>query len=478
MYDGHYSQHRTPSESLGMNTIRPLAIALLPAFALAAPAADEVDPVSTDDFVAWVRDNAIHLDTLDWQAADLAKLSVLDRLLEGKRVVYLGEPDHYIREKIDFRLVFIRYLFERGWRHIGMEMGYSDAKRVEKYLQTGDTSHLDRVATLGYRGDLRPGRKHTLRGLTGEQNKPFWKRAWDEHRWFLAQLRSLNESRPENAPRLHWFGYDVDTRPGGGYTDARELLKPHRSNPLVRKILQRLARVDDESRAEEINRLESLLTFIKTNERELQALLTPAAARELERTLTCLTDGFAFLLAAVDGLGSPQGIAGLRRREQCMFRYMDEYLADLEPGDKIILLGHNMHLSKDSDTLLYGPIDSLSLPMWTTIGTHVANRLPNQVFSIWLLYDHGRHARLMRETIIEKDVPTDPGTVEHTLAMAGSMYFLPLHTNDPREAYLHQPLNFRMNARPVGARLTNQADAIFFVAEAHEPARRSPSSPP
>ena len=82
--------------------------------------------VSGKAFLSWIQDNAIELDTLDWRSVDLDKLSVLDTLLAGKRIVFLAEPDHYVREKYDFQLIFIRYLFERGWRYIGMEMGRAD----------------------------------------------------------------------------------------------------------------------------------------------------------------------------------------------------------------------------------------------------------------------------------------------------------------------------------------------------------------
>ena len=431
--------------------------------------ADQVDAhVSGKAFLAWVQENAIEFDTLEWRSFDLNRLSRLDKLLEGKRIVFLGEPDHYIREKNDFRLILIRYLFEYGWTHIGMEMGRSDGKRVEQYLQTGDLAHLDRVATFGYRGDQRPGRKHPLRGINFEANPEFWQRAWGENRWFLKQLRTLNEPLPENSPRLHWFGYDVDTRPGGGYTDARELLAPQQSAPVAREILRRLARVDGESRAAEIERLEELLRFIKLNATDVRTLLGPTDAKELQLTLRYLTSGFDFALSATNGLGSPEGRAGLIRREASMFRQVTEVLQDLPPTAKIILLGHNMHLSKKSESLRYGPVGSGAPPMWTSVGTRLAESMPEQVYSIWMLYHHGRHAKLMADTIIEQEVEGSPYALEHILVKAGSMFLLPLQTGDPHEAYLLHPHNFMMNGRPVGGIVANQADALFFVAEVHE----------
>jgi hypothetical protein len=66
--------------------------------------AQKEDQVSGEDFLAWVQESAIKLDTLEWRSVDLNELSDLDKLLEGKRIVFLGEPDHYVREKYDFQL--------------------------------------------------------------------------------------------------------------------------------------------------------------------------------------------------------------------------------------------------------------------------------------------------------------------------------------------------------------------------------------
>lgn len=50
--------------------------------------------------------------------SDEARLA-LGRMLEGKRFVFLGEPDHFIIEKSPYRLTFIQYLFEQGWQDVG-----------------------------------------------------------------------------------------------------------------------------------------------------------------------------------------------------------------------------------------------------------------------------------------------------------------------------------------------------------------------
>ena len=93
-----------------------------------------------DNFVAWARKRAVTFDSLEGAHTDIEKLSFLDELLEGKRIVYLGEEDHWIREKNSYRLLLLRYLFSRGWRWLGEELGWSDGMRINRYLETGELS--------------------------------------------------------------------------------------------------------------------------------------------------------------------------------------------------------------------------------------------------------------------------------------------------------------------------------------------------
>ena len=57
------------------------------------------------DFVAWARDNAIFFDSCDPAAAPGDALSPLDGLLANRRLAYLGECYHFVREKYFYRLL-------------------------------------------------------------------------------------------------------------------------------------------------------------------------------------------------------------------------------------------------------------------------------------------------------------------------------------------------------------------------------------
>ncbi|KPU44375.1 hypothetical protein OXPF_25450 [Oxobacter pfennigii] len=179
----------------------------------------------TEKFIGWARENAVMFDYLDGMNADIEKLSVLDNLLADKRVVYLGEEDHWIHEKNQYRILMLRYLFSRGWRYVGEELGWSDGIRISRYLETGDLSHLDRIATFGYRGDVREDREDKPTGILKDSsdNYPVEEFKAEQIR-FIKALKNINGNCLEGSRRIHFFGFDVNAVPGGGYKDIQELL--------------------------------------------------------------------------------------------------------------------------------------------------------------------------------------------------------------------------------------------------------------
>lgn len=58
---------------------------------------------------------------LDGEHGDLTPFAVLDDLADRARVAFIGEMDHFIAEKYDFRLLCMRYLATRGWTWFGEE---------------------------------------------------------------------------------------------------------------------------------------------------------------------------------------------------------------------------------------------------------------------------------------------------------------------------------------------------------------------
>src|SRR5687767_11514130 len=65
--------------------------------------------------------------------------------IEKKRFVFLGEGSHFVREKYQYRLSFIKSLVQKGFTRIGLEIGRFDGIRINRYIQTGDLNELRKV---------------------------------------------------------------------------------------------------------------------------------------------------------------------------------------------------------------------------------------------------------------------------------------------------------------------------------------------
>jgi len=276
--------------------------------------------------------------------------------------------------------------------------------------------------------------------------------------WFLAGLRELNKTLKHGDERLHWFGFDVDILAGIGYQDIRKRLKGYNSHKIIREILERMNLVQGESVLEEATRIDDLITYVKNEGNAITSVIGEREYTLFTRDLRSLRDGLIFL-DAFKKAPSPEWGQALREREKAIFRQMDELLEDLEADDKIILIGHNMHLSKDYREVWIG-----SASMYPSIGSYMVNRLPGKVYSIWMLYDHGRHGNMWNESFYE-EVPSHPLRIESLFTKAGLRFILPFHSRDPREQYLNENRNFVANGGLGHGFIRSQADAIFFISE-------------
>ncbi|UCD76008.1 MAG: erythromycin esterase family protein [Phycisphaerales bacterium] len=444
-----------------------LALAICAGLMLSASAAarGQAESATEEEFVKWASGNAVELGTLDWRELDLDNLSFLDEALEGKRIVYLGEADHYVHEKWDYQMILIRYLVEHGWRTIGMEMGYGDCKKINRYIETGDESRLADVGWKALAACGRADRDDRITMFSAAENEEFISLFQGEMRWLLDQLRIINDELPPGEPRVRWFGFDVTSFPWCGYQDVTGLLEGHESDPLIAELLKRLELCDGETRLGEAQRLHDAAGFVSENEGRLKGILGSADTRELKRVVSNLADSYEFLDAAVAGGGSPKWLPALSRREESMGRLMSDLLDDTLKGEKIIMIGHILHLCKDSDTVCLGPVGSGYPGMWLSIGTQLQRKLPGEVYSIWFTYDHGRHGNITLPEGFE-DVPSNPARFESLLARAcDGPCMLPLNGVGAGSAYLDEPRNFLQNGSTASGMIKRQADAIFFIPE-------------
>ena len=111
---------------------------------------------------------------LDGAGGDIEPFSMFDTIAGAARVAFIGEMEHFIAEKYEYRLLCIRYLASRGWRWFGEEWPEVEHQRPFE------------------RGILANARQPTA-GLDAAQAR------------FHAELRRL-------VPDAQWFSFDADAR--------------------------------------------------------------------------------------------------------------------------------------------------------------------------------------------------------------------------------------------------------------------------
>jgi erythromycin esterase-like protein len=419
----------------------------------------------SEAFLAWARRSAVPLPASHEELLGDSAQAALYRMLEGKRFVFLGEPEHCIVEKYPFRLTFIRYLFARGWRHIAMETGRSTGWRVDRYLETGDTSHLHT--------DVEPPNSQdvAIHGKVLEFGDRY-------ENPFHEQLRRINESREQQTPRLHYSGYDLDLgMPLGAVEPVKRLLEGH-TDSQIQKLLSSIGTLRSLSTDQQLARVEA----IQSNLAARADALTDEVLGELQSWLRFLHDS----VAAEKRPRMNQDRRGhwlwRAQRERLIMQYLDEIVDALDHDDKLILLGHNGHLSKDASNLCFHPQPSAfwglrswlcalgyrlffkltrcSTAMASSVGTHLHTRFPGQVLSIWMLYGQGT----LMMPAGPRAVRLHGDTVESLLARVGDRFLLPLNDVDPQAKAILSNANLRLSwGSYASADLTAQADAIYFA---------------
>ncbi len=413
--------------------------------------------------VEWARENAIHFDSLGPSPDNLARLAALDQSLRGKRIVYLGEPDHFIHEKYAYRLMLISYLVSRGWRVVCEEMGFSDGQRIDRFIETGDESHLNRVSAYGYRGSRRADRNDEPTGIL----KSAFSSAYpaqefrNEQTEFARQLHRIGQSAPDR--RIKFFGFDVDYLPGGGYEDVAEILAPLADQTLVRSIMDALERVAGETREQEIARLDAARELLRSNLPALKQIVGERAAQDVADSVDTLRDSLRYIETGYFTESWKQLNEAMALRELVMHRYFANLLARSKPDEKFIVMSHNLHLVKDlrlirNPTYGAGPGGGREV----AVGTFINDRAPGEVFSVWMLFDHGTDSQPFAG--LSKTISSPPDSLNALLARVGETFLLPLSSDDPRKSTLTAEIKVVMDGGvPPRIALAPQADAIFFV---------------
>ena len=419
----------------------------------------------TEDFLEWAASNAVIFDDFDGETADIETLSFLDERLQGKRVAFLGEMDHFVHEKYDYRLFLIRYLVSRGFRVLCEELSWTDGVHTDRYLSSGDPSHLDRLATYGYKGDIRTDRDDSATGiLRNDDTYPLAELSAEQKRFNEALLR-LNAQQPRNS-QIRYFGLDVDYTPGGAYRDLDSSLKPIAGDPIADELRGILALTPNESIHQETDRLSRALRFTEARADHFMRVLGRRSYATMVHTSEVLKDSFAYISVANPAQDYTELNEAMAMRESIMHRNAAFVLEQMGPNERIVLMAHALHLAKDDD-LIQTPSTGAGpgggrVP---SIGHYINQTLaPDEVFSFWMLFGHGRDLQPFPN--LPRKLSSKRGSLNHLMNQvgSGSSYLIPVVDDDPKARLFAQEIDvMHMYNHAFRTIVSKQADAILFT---------------
>lgn len=376
-------------------------------------------------------------------------MSAFDKSLSEADVVVLGEFNHFVHEKADFRQFFSRYLLSRGLRTIAEELGWSDGVRVQRFLH-GDEQALSRLPSFGYMGHLREDRDDRPTGILRASFDAYPTALFvDEQSRFY---RTLRDSAPDG--RLNYFGFDIDGLPGGTYEDIEESLSNCRQSPAVSDFLSSLTRERGERPREEADRLIRSRALLENGAVDAD----PQTLAFVKASLDALIDSLRYVAETYSANTYEALRPGMALREDAMKRRIEDIETVSGAGSQIALMGHALHLVKDDRKLAsnpgaIGPGGGLTC----SLGHHLAQVKRKRVFSVWFAYGAGEDSQPFPDLPREARYPSS--SINAVLASFGKPLILP--TDDP---LLRQPVVLgHMYNSLVELPLADQADAIFFL---------------
>ena len=370
---------------------------------------------------AWIARAAISLDpaTLELDAHDARWVAIQDRLARAS-VVVLGELNHFVHEKAEFRLWWLRRLVDltrRTGRRVVLveELSWFDGQRVAGYLDDGVGASFDHLWTFGYAGDARADRDDSPRGILAASAA-----LYPTALFKAEQIRFYRAARALGVRRF--AGIDIGGQDAGyGMIGDRAAV----------------ARVPGESIDEEAARLERVVT-----DDPILATILAAMIDSLRYTaLVNAAETYAELRP------------GMAFREEAMKRRLGEVLETLEPHDQLVLMAHAFHLAKDD-----GGIEAIGIgpggDRVPSLGHHLVRTLGYEPFSVWWLYGEGEDSQPFPDLPKVAQFPRD--SLNARLAARGG----------PLIAAVDGSLTVRVghlyNQAP-RVNVAQQADALFFL---------------
>ena len=405
----------------------------------------------TDD---WLAGRAISLGDDPWtlpgpkQKGGAPSLADLDARISSARILVLGETNHFIAEKTDFRLSWLRWLrVESSSRDrpiiIGEELGWADGRRVAAYLRRGDERELDEAATFGGRAHVRTDRNDAPRGVFAGSLADYPYAAMRRaHGRFYAGLRNLGP--------VDFFGFDVDV-PGAGYHALLDEQDSATKAGLPHAFFDELARVPGESISEEADRLEHLL----------QRYSGRAGYPLIETDLEAMHDSLRYRLLADQAEDYEATRPAMAWREESMKRRVASVLSGalgtVQEDALIVLLGHAFHQAKD-DAGIAGQGVGPGGGGTPSLGHWLNREQMIETAAIWLLYGAGRDSQPLKDLPNEFAYPED--SVNGVLGQREEALVVPLGADCPWGSRSGVGHLYNLVAE---VDLCGEADAVHFL---------------
>ena len=281
----------------------------------------------------------------------------------------LGEPNHFIHEKVDFRLWWLGRLARRYPLVLLEELGWADGRRIARFLADGDDTHIRHAATFGYEGWKRDD---SPTGVFAPGNSTYPNaQMCAEHTRFYRSLRDLGIR--------DYFGFDID--PGGGI--AYENLEGAGFGHVTR--------VPSEALDDEAVRIRRLGT---------QRALAPVSA-----DLSALADSLRYtslVRAAADYEATRPAMAF---REDAMKRRESALIDEAPAGARVVLMAHAFHLVKDDAAISFPGVVGPGGDRVSSLGHYLATERRMPTTAVWMLYSAERDCQPLNDLPREANCP-------------------------------------------------------------------------
>lgn len=303
-------------------------------------------------------------------------------------VLVLGEFNHFVHEKGDFRITMAREAQRLGFGTWAEELGWSDGRRLARYFATRDEAVFDRLALFGWRGEARTDRDDRPAGI--------FRASWETYPFDLMRAEQTRFYRTLSPKALH--GFDVAAGHDGGYVDLFARLD---ATGAPRAWRAALARRPGETLAEETARLTTLAA-------ESPAGLDPLARADL----SALIDGLTYTALVKDAATYAETAPAMAFREDAMKRRLAD-IRSLSPG-KMVLMGHALHLVRDDSAIAAPGIVGPGGQRTSSLGHHIGRELGLPMFIVWMIYGGGEDSQPLPD--LPRKADFGPDTLNARLA--------------------------------------------------------------